>query len=81
MVKERRLAKLIGEHEVLISVEKEQDFNSTKEIILLPIFHQLMRIFAEDLNIAKLTGSHLIRFRMDCHAEPNEAQGDLSNGM
>lgn len=66
------LAKLIGEHEYLMHGEENYDFVSMEEMILWPGFKTLMTMIANDLNRAKLKGTHIIRVRVDCHAQSND---------
>lgn len=66
------LAKLVGEHEYLFAAEKDYDFVSMEEMVLWPGFKNIMTMIANDLNRAKLDGNHLIRVRVDCHAQSND---------
>lgn len=63
------LAVLIGEHECLIGADGTEDFVSMQDILLRPAFQTLIGMISNDLNRAQLKGNHIIRFRLDCHAE------------
>ena len=63
------IAKLISECDALIAVTGSEDIECLENAMLLPSFNKLMAKVACDLHDARLKNRHIVRIKVQVHAE------------
>ena len=63
------LAKLISEYEILLAIHGTEDMECIENAMLYPAFKEFITRIAQDLNNEKLKNRHIVRVKVQVHAE------------
>lgn len=63
------LAKLISEYEILLAVHGNEDLDCLENTIMFPPFKEFITRIAHDLHNEKVKSRHIIRVKVQVHAE------------
>lgn len=63
------LAKLISEYEILLAVHGSEDKDCLENAMLFPAFKEFIARIAQDLLDEKVKNRHIVRIKVQVHAE------------